>query len=72
MAGALNVLVLCLGVIPVVNKRDLFIPGRCRGDALLAPCRHGVSVVVSSPCLLGLCVLCTQGAELLPQKKALL
>lgn len=42
----------------------------CPGQ--LAPRRRGLSVVASSPRLLGLCVLCAWDAELLPQKSSAL
>lgn len=70
MAGALNMLVTRLGVIPVVPET---FSSQGAGEAAwrcspgqLAPHRHGVSVVAIIPCLLRLCVLCMWDAELLP------
>lgn len=76
MAGALNMLVIHFGVVPVVPERP-FQPRVLEGlpgDALLG-CwlpRHGVSVLASSPCPLDPCILCLWDADLFPQKSIIL
>ena len=76
MAGALNMLVRCLSVFPVVRERPFHpkVLERLPGDALLdswLPAGTGFQWW-RAPRLLGLCILCVWDAELLPQKSSAL
>lgn len=76
MAGALNMLVMRLSVVPVVPERPFHprvlegLPGDALQGCWLS--WHGMSVVASSPCPLDLCILCLWDADFFPQKSVAL